>query len=280
MSGDEQAFTVRDGVGYLTAAVTIPHTSNGPNVDSDAVGRRAILTVTGGFTALPAPVSIVEVTPGDKATTMLVSLDADPGNVVAWWVLVADGRQEPPVTLDMAYVGPRFVGTARMPSMDRYPVPPMRDTVSGVLAELLHARGMTVRQPWATAILHGGKDVENRPRPWPTGVYLLHAGKGWDRDAGHHPQVASLLDGPHGITLPSGGVIGLMRVTSRHQAVPGCCASPWGIWPADGDGPVWHHVLTDVTALPDVVPSVGRLGPWVPAPAVLAAIRKAFPDAA
>lgn len=27
-------------------------------------------------------------------------------------------------------------------------------------------RGSTIRQPWTTCIL-AGKDVENRPRPWP-----------------------------------------------------------------------------------------------------------------
>lgn len=37
-------------------------------------------------------------------------------------------------------------------------------------------RAISVRQPWAWAILHG-KPVENRGKPWPLGEYALHASK-------------------------------------------------------------------------------------------------------
>ena len=39
-------------------------------------------------------------------------------------------------------------------------------------------RGLTIRQPWAWAIVHGGKDVENRSRslgPY-RGLVAIHAG--------------------------------------------------------------------------------------------------------
>jgi len=42
---------------------------------------------------------------------------------------------------------------------------------------------LSIRQPWAHRILHGGKDVENRD--WPTrfrGSVLIHAGKGVDAE--------------------------------------------------------------------------------------------------
>ena len=42
---------------------------------------------------------------------------------------------------------------------------------------------LSIRQPWAWLILHGGKDIENRT--WSThfrGRFLIHAGKGMTRD--------------------------------------------------------------------------------------------------
>lgn len=42
---------------------------------------------------------------------------------------------------------------------------------------------ISIRQPWAWLILHGGKDIENRD--WPTkmrGRVLIHAAKGMTRD--------------------------------------------------------------------------------------------------
>lgn len=42
---------------------------------------------------------------------------------------------------------------------------------------------LSIRQPWAFSIVHGGKDIENRQ--WPTryrGPLLIHAAKGMTRD--------------------------------------------------------------------------------------------------
>jgi hypothetical protein len=44
-------------------------------------------------------------------------------------------------------------------------------------------KALSIRQPWAWAILHAGKDVENRN--WPTrfrGTIAVHAAKGMTRD--------------------------------------------------------------------------------------------------
>ena len=47
--------------------------------------------------------------------------------------------------------------------------------------------GLTVIQPWAWAIAHGGKDVENRSWPYPHELHrhriAIHAGKGYRPDA-------------------------------------------------------------------------------------------------
>ncbi|MFF7293172.1 hypothetical protein ACFY9N_11640 [Microbacterium sp. NPDC008134] len=47
-------------------------------------------------------------------------------------------------------------------------------------------RILTVRQPWAWAIIHGGKDVENRPRNIAGGYrgpVAIHAGLAYDTDS-------------------------------------------------------------------------------------------------
>lgn len=56
-------------------------------------------------------------------------------------------------------------------------------------------RIMTVRQPWAWAILHGGKDVENRVRNIAgdyRGPVAIHAGAEYDRRADAHPEIQSM----------------------------------------------------------------------------------------
>lgn len=69
---------------------------------------------------------------------------------------------------------------------------------------------LTVRQPWAWAIIHAGKDVENRK--WPTshtGLIGIHAGKVLDRQG---PGRLSKM----GIELPddlvTGAIIGTVEL--------------------------------------------------------------------
>ncbi|MFJ4173361.1 hypothetical protein [Microbacterium sp. NPDC089696] len=56
-------------------------------------------------------------------------------------------------------------------------------------------RILTVRQPWAWAIIHGGKDVENRPRNIAgsyRGPVAIHAGLTYDKDS--HERSQTLRD--------------------------------------------------------------------------------------
>lgn len=94
---------------------------------------------------------------------------------------------------------------------------------------------ISIRQPWAWAIIHAGKDIENRD--WPTrfrGPVCIHAAKGMTRDeyedclaAVHH--ISRGHPFPSGLTLPSfdaldrGGIVGTAEIT-------GCVSdsdSPW-----------------------------------------------------
>ena len=124
----------------------------------------------------------------------------------------------------------------------------------------LAVRGLTVRQPWADAITHGTKRVENRTWPAPARLagarVLIHAGAAYDRHA--------VLD-TTGWPDTRGAVLAVATLTGCHPAT-GCCR-PWG-----DRAPAWHWQLTDVHRLLVPVPCRGALGLWTPTPAVLAAV--------
>lgn len=107
---------------------------------------------------------------------------------------------------------------------------------------------LTVRQPWASLIAAGLKDVENRT--WRTnyrGLLAIHAGSGTDRHAldtyGH------LLDNPD--QLPHGAIIAVATLTDCVQDHE----SPWAI-PGQ-----WHWLLADPRPLRPFH-AKGRLGLW------------------
>lgn len=121
-------------------------------------------------------------------------------------------------------------------------------------------KALSIRQPWAWAILCAGKDIENRD--WPTnfrGRCLLHTGKGMTRDecedfidfvhamSRNHPF-------PEGLTVPAaselsrGGIVGEMEIVDCvYQS-----ASPWFFGP-------YGFVLRNVKPLP-FRPLKGALG--------------------
>ncbi|TIN82671.1 ASCH domain-containing protein [Mesorhizobium sp.] len=94
---------------------------------------------------------------------------------------------------------------------------------------------LSIRQPWCWAILHGGKDIENRD--WPTrmrGRICLHASKGMTR--GEYEDCLATIHAisevrpfPSGLTLPAfddlerGGIVGTVAITDCVSA----SASPW-----------------------------------------------------
>ncbi|MFB6428902.1 hypothetical protein ACFCXC_23920 [Streptomyces microflavus] len=131
-------------------------------------------------------------------------------------------------------------------------------------------RGISIKQPWITAILTGRKTVENRPRPWRTGWVLLHASQQTDRSALRQPLVARTIRGRE---LLTGAVLGVARITDCHQdphGSPPC--TEWALPEA------WHLVLTDVHALPLPIPARGQLGPWKPTPELLEQVLQQLPE--
>lgn len=109
---------------------------------------------------------------------------------------------------------------------------------------------VTVRQPWASAILYAGKDVENR-RWRPAGApmrLVVHAAREADQEAiGEAP--AEL---PH-ITA-RGVLLGDVMVLGSHRCEGQC--SPWA------DPGLWHWELHDPRPLARPVPARGERGLW------------------
>ena len=124
---------------------------------------------------------------------------------------------------------------------------------------------LSVRQPWAWAIIHGGKDVENRN--WYTsfrGTLAIHAGKSFDMNRG---EWASMSTGRYGEPWHSmargynlqayhvlGAIIGTVEV---YDCVPDHrCDSAWK---ADGYE-FYCWLLRNPQALKEPIPWKGRLG--------------------
>jgi hypothetical protein len=130
-------------------------------------------------------------------------------------------------------------------------------------------RALSIRQPWADAIVHGTKRTENRTRPAP------------DKHVGTRILIHTSLLGDRAAILPfgyntarrdwpaaRGAIVGAATLTGCHRDA-GCC-TPWG--QRSGARPVYHWQLTDVVALGQPVPAKGALGFWTPGPDALAAV--------
>ena len=131
-------------------------------------------------------------------------------------------------------------------------------------------RALTVRQPWAWAIIHGGKDVENRTRNLAgahRGPIAIHAGKTWAAGAVEWMLTALGIRVP--ACLASGAIIGVVELVDVHRAhTAECSDDPWGRcsewaeW-SDLDNPViCHLVLANPRPLAKPIPWRGRQGLW------------------
>jgi hypothetical protein len=110
-------------------------------------------------------------------------------------------------------------------------------------------RALTLRQPWAWAILHAGKDIENRSwtNRYVTGTIAIHAGYGVD----------SLENLPRGAKKPRpedlvrGAIVGVVDVVGVVRGR----RSKWFIGPLG-----W--LLRNPRPLIRPIPCKGRLGLW------------------
>lgn len=145
-------------------------------------------------------------------------------------------------------------------------------------------KGITVQQPWAWAIIHGGKTVENRTQMWTyRGPLAIHAGARWSQRGGHSSVIRDAFapwmtfsqyqrpidSAEHYERFPFRAIIGVVDLVGTHFANGECCA-PWGdqtLPPAGGFVPpmIVHLELENPRSV-QPIDYKGRLGLWnVPA---------------
>jgi hypothetical protein len=105
-------------------------------------------------------------------------------------------------------------------------------------------KAISVRQPWAYAILHLGKDVENRPmRTHFRGRILIQASLTVERDEA----LALKLDPDE---LPTGAIVGDVEIID-------CVDNSRSKWAEPGQ---WHWRLKNPRYLKTPIPFKGKLG--------------------
>lgn len=135
-------------------------------------------------------------------------------------------------------------------------------------------RVLTVRQPWAWAIIHGQKDVENRTRNVAgdyRGPVAILAGRA---PFEQRNLASAALKAAHGTSTPHqvvfGAIIGLVDLVDVHLGQSEACPTPlgqhedgtveWAYCSRWAEGGMWHLVLANVRPLVTPLPFKGALG--------------------
>ncbi len=120
-------------------------------------------------------------------------------------------------------------------------------------------KALSIRQPWAWAILHAGKDIENRG--WycrHRGPLLIHAAKGMTRDEWFYGVAAirqngrALLEVPRLASLDRGGFVGVCTLADCFTGERDRALGAWWVGP-------FGFLLRDVRPVP-FHPYVGQRG--------------------
>ena len=124
-------------------------------------------------------------------------------------------------------------------------------------------KALSICQPWAWAILHAGKNVENRTWPtWYRGQLLIHAGKSrryYDAEDPDDWMEAYGVKLPSWSDMPQGAIVGVATVVdcvavglNLPYFLPGSGPNVWA------EGP-WCWLLSGVRAI-DPIPFRGAQG--------------------
>ncbi|GAA3405016.1 hypothetical protein [Pseudarthrobacter polychromogenes] len=130
-------------------------------------------------------------------------------------------------------------------------------------------KALTVKQPWAYAIIQLGKDVENRSqRTRYRGPVLIHAGKAWAKEA---PEAIFKITGilpiaslDHGMVIGQAHIVGCHHAddcrTTLEAAQVGVIREEYcSAWAMSG---FWHWELSNQQYFEDTFPAKGKLGLW------------------
>ncbi|MEU5322963.1 hypothetical protein AB0G67_40365 [Streptomyces sp. NPDC021056] len=129
-------------------------------------------------------------------------------------------------------------------------------------------KALTVRQPYADAIAHGAKPVENRTRPLPpryAGVpVLLHAAKDPHATSITATDLAEVTGADiTAWTDTRSAILAQIRFRGSHLSSDTTwCCRPWGQVPTRIQPVVWHWEIDQVILLDQPVPATGVLGFW------------------
>ncbi len=132
---------------------------------------------------------------------------------------------------------------------------------------------LSLRQPWAFAVVTLGKHIENRR--WNTafrGDFLIHASKGMTKKEYYDAlDFCAGVMGTRAMTLfppmaqvVRGGIVGAARIVDVKPPCPTCANDPSGLRCQEDHG--WHmgeqygFVLEHVRPAPRFVPCIGHLG--------------------
>lgn len=119
------------------------------------------------------------------------------------------------------------------------------------------SKALSVREPWAWAIIFGGKDVENRT--WKTpyrGRIWIHASSSIDRQrstSGHDPIDLLKSAGDAAVLRAFIGSVNLVDIVRNHP-------SSW----ASSRPEMYHWVLANPIPLDEPIPANGQLNLWTP----------------
>lgn len=142
-------------------------------------------------------------------------------------------------------------------------------------------RALSIRQPWAHAIVHLGKDIENRTRRFGhRGWTLVHASLGLTpdefSDAADWMSARRLVSRPLPgfLQLNRGGIVGIARIGESIGDDDPRAASDWWMGP-------YGMVITEAHPLP-FIPCRGTIAPlfWRPDDEAMAHVRAALPGLA
>jgi hypothetical protein len=133
------------------------------------------------------------------------------------------------------------------------------------MSEIL--RALSVRQPWAAAIAHYGKNIENRTRrTHHRGLIAVHASLEPAADADHALQwIREVADSTprqvlshdvRGVIIAVAEIVGCHEAGDTEHCIEDGGCSPWAR-PAG-----WHWELDNVRPLPHPVGARGALGLW------------------
>ena len=143
-------------------------------------------------------------------------------------------------------------------------------------------RVLTVRQPWAWAIIHGGKGIENRSRNIAgsyRGPVAIHAAS---REASPYNDVAAevyRLTGQWVLTSDLAAIIGVVDLVDVH--VSDTHAERWNVeLERNEQCSAWamrdhHHLVLANPRAIEPIPAKGKLGLWKPDAELLAQIERA-----